>query len=568
MNGNVGILWPINSEEDLDEWLDLKQKNVLVFATNQFTEENVDRANVNGDVEGVLVLRNGRKPDQFSAGPVDPNRDQSLFPKGSHRWNPAGSEKGWALKALPFPVALVSHSHSPLVDERAAANKASPSQWPRHAVRMTSWMYAGSNAIECLRRGRCEPVGGKSVWAAFHPPRAGKWLAVVTAMDGGAFFRDTAVAADAAVSGSVAQLLAALAVGQVPQKWFTRQVVWLWATGEAWGLVGSTRWVNDLRHPKAAPLNALQWDDLEGVIEASQVGQLDNRKIYAHRYTRDDVSPVQDEMETAARDAATKTDMSLGWPLRTELPPGSVMPFLKEKPSLAALLFSEYNQNYSNPYYYSQFDDSSNVNLTSICASAQFLAQTLINLATNESDSINITIDCGENSLAAKLLYCLTVSMDCDLAKEYFGDVMVEPQPSQYASVFRRRQVISTSAILLFNAIYEATGIRSTSAKCETSEDCSAGKCMRGSCIVSETFWHDAVSLAFDVENDFQPTEFWDTHPTWVESVWSTPTLEIFVMGNPSTDMIVFSIGVVEVIASVGIIYFLKKSFVKRFKSN
>ena len=228
------------------------EPRAVLLASELFTADTLSRLQVRmgADLSGVLVLHAESPP----AGAASP--DPAAAPEG-HARNAGAS--GLSLERFQFAIVLLDPADSARVLSAISAASSHPSAQSvlradvRPLVQLRYPMSARGNSIRCLTERSCLPLGGQSVWGAL-PLRLtpGAPVALLAAqIDGTAFFHETAPAADAAVSGTVALLAAVAAVAASPA--LRAQLPSLPATpafalftGEAWGALGSRRFVADI----------------------------------------------------------------------------------------------------------------------------------------------------------------------------------------------------------------------------------------------------------------------------------------------------------------------------------
>jgi len=158
--------------------------------------------------------------------------------------------------------------------------------------------------------------------------------------------------------------------------------------------------------------------------------------------------------------------------------------------------------------------------------------------------------------------------MGCSLARKYFNleTTDYETTPTAYTGVFRANSVYSETAIFFYNAMVQSMG-ENTTISCTDNTKCGGQTCVQGFCFVSETHWHNALSLAFSLEDGSPDPSYWETESTWTESRWNTPTILMFKIDNPMVEIGAFVFGVVELIGSFVIVWFLRRYFTRQFKS-
>ena len=104
---------------------------------------------------------------------------------------------------------------------------------------------ANMTSPRCIEIGNCVPIGGNSVWARTKNP-AKKITVVATALDAtGEVYNGCTDSLGAGVTLAVA-LSAAKALADVAARFPDRELVVAFFQGEAWGRVGSRRFIEDL----------------------------------------------------------------------------------------------------------------------------------------------------------------------------------------------------------------------------------------------------------------------------------------------------------------------------------
>jgi len=260
------------------------------------------------------------------------------------------------------------------------------------------------------------------------------------------------------------------------------------------------------------------------------------------------------------------------------------MSFLKFKPNMNHVVISEYNTQYTNKYYHSRFDNRENLGFQfnsqqqppndTACLHlgrmATLLARTLYKLSWGDNDTLppNLEANC---TLAELLTICFTQYLSCDLVAEYLpGYSFSDGLPSQYTSVHQATAVQQVTAALAREILYEYTA-SFRGGNCTTYKDCdNSTECIRHRCLKSGTYYHDALSLAFDqnLDGTYSPNRlYWETESTWTESNWGSLYLEIFMMDSLGSEIAVLVMGILEVLASIGAVFFVRNYLTKHFKA-
>ncbi|KAG0461015.1 hypothetical protein HPP92_021000 [Vanilla planifolia] len=209
------------------------------------------------------------------------------------------------------------------------------------------------NSASCLKEQSCLPLGGYSVWSAlppisapsFDPPKS--ILLVIASMDSASFFRDLSLGADSPMSGLIALLAAVDALSHVNDlSELRKQLVFAAFTGEAWGYLGSRRFLFELDMGTDSVKN-LKSEMIEQVLEIGSVGKGIHQgatTFFAH--SDKDTSSTKEIL-----DALQKASVSLGSDdvkvkkadtSNPGVPPSSLMPFLRKNYSIAAVALEDF----------------------------------------------------------------------------------------------------------------------------------------------------------------------------------------------------------------------------------
>ncbi|RKO88186.1 Nicastrin-domain-containing protein, partial [Blyttiomyces helicus] len=358
-----------------------------------------------------------------------------------HQWNPLGS--ALASENFDFPIFGLSPQTDGYfqaigsVREATRANRASGySNYPLYAMQFDSAMWAAVDSSTCLRRGWCSPIGGISIWSSYSPNitrNDGKPIIIVAAkLDATAFFHDLAVGASSTLTGIVTSLAVADALAKVRGAVstgynisnFPKHIVFTHFTGEVWGFAGSQRFVSDISTPFVCrdtspgpttncPLQGavcvdpcmpdteftrLNLNAIESIVEFDSVGGLylpdptTAPTIYMHADNPADAGtaallarfggtapPLMFNSSGPVAVTVTPAFNLAAGGVNVRLPPSSAMAFLATR-SIPAVVFADYRDQYSNPYFGSEFDDGSTYNDTHVaimCSLANVTAQAL-----------------------------------------------------------------------------------------------------------------------------------------------------------------------------------------------
>ncbi|XP_038721111.1 nicastrin isoform X1 [Tripterygium wilfordii] len=558
------------------------------------------------NIAGVLVesgteIQNKLK--EFSPAYKFPEAEFAPYQSISHEWNPIGSGAMW--KAYNFPVFLLSESGTVTLQEVALKNEKKKRSYTvdvaEFDVVMQTTKYGTRDSESCLKEQTCLPLGGYSVWSSLPPINVSSLdtpkpiiLAVAT-MDAASFFRDKSLGADSPISGLIAMLAAVDALSRVDGlDSLSKQLVFTVFTGEAWGYLGSRRFLLEL-DLGSDPVNGLSNKLIETVLEIGSVGKgfsQDNKTFFAHTAG---VSSATNQTIIALEraQASLKSEhvmISMPSISNPGIPPSSLMVFLRKNPQTSGVVLEDFDSAFANKFYHSHLDDVSNINSSAIAAAGSLIARTLYILASNSKDSsisslsaINVNA-----SLVQELMDCLLncePGMYCELVKNYISPT--NKCPSHYAGVIQGEPsstpylgLVDDVSRFVWNFLADKTSIpKENSSLC--SQDCgNEGElCLRsemkgkGTCVVSTTRYVPAYStrLKFESEtwnllpeNSSDPMGMLD--PVWTESNWATIGLRVYTVQDSAYDRIVLLAGIAVTVLAYLAISLTRASITKALK--
>jgi len=473
--------------------------------------------------------------------------------------------------------------------EKANSNVANWGSYPMYGARLSEFMHLSGPSNVCLRRGQCDPLGGKSVWSSIGGKvnQTQDIILVVAHLDATALFHDNAIGADATVSSKVAAIVAAQAVAKAQLNGtFNKQVIFALFDGESWGFMGSKRFVRDVisfkcnqalgdvgqclsPYTTTTAFTQINFQKISAIVEVGMVGNLAGNSLYVH--TDETKAPGSSTISQAVVTAGqqigvTVNDVASSRP-GAEYPPSSLMSFLLNK-TIPAVLIAEHSAQYTNRYFGSHLDDARNINWQSVNTAAQLIATTVVNLATG-LNTANITVN---SNLTQHLVVCFTSNFSCDLSQVYLPGISTV-NPTAYVGVWNYA-ASSAQTKLAHDVLFEVTTSNVTNVTCEGLSDCYAlgGDCVRGVCMVGETHYHEALSVGLDFNynggSGFIFNDAWGKQgDTWTESRWLTTTVELFVVDNPTSEVITLVAGVIVCLASFAATWAIKSNLFKLFKS-
>ncbi|KMS99114.1 hypothetical protein BVRB_2g047570 [Beta vulgaris subsp. vulgaris] len=535
-------------------------------------------------IGGVLIgaENNQDKLKGFSPDEKFPQSKFSPYENITYEWNPNGSGIMW--QRYNFPVFLLSNNSTLFLNEVAAKNEKITRSYSQDVAEIELVMQttkSGTHDSEsCLKAGTCLPLGGYSVWSSLPPNSESSAditkpiILAIASMDSASFFRDKSLGADSPLSGLVALLAAADALSRSDySKSFKKQLVFLVLTGEAWGFLGSRRFLHelDLQSEVVAGLNSTL---IETVLEIGSVGKGLNGGVKSFFVHSSSGTMVTNEIFDALRHAQVSLEshdvkISAANILNPGVPPSSMMSFLNKNSQISGVILEDFDATFENEFYHSHLDDISNINSTSVVAAASLVARSLYILATDmkDSDISDLDVIHANASLIEELLDCLLKcdpGLTCGLVKGYI--LPTDTCPSSYVGVMVTdpssppyRGYSSDISRFIWNFLAEktATKMENTSLSCQ--QGCSSQNelCIKaetdekGVCVRSTTRYVPAFSTRLQYEsgswkllpvNSSDPMSMAD--PVWTESNWDVIGLRVYTRQDSAYDHLILLAGV------------------------
>ncbi|XP_050135438.1 nicastrin [Malus sylvestris] len=531
------------------------------------------RPELQNQLKVLLVLRVG-----FSPAQKFPQSEFAPYTSINYEWNPTGSGIMW--NPYNFPVFLLSQTSTLTMQEAAIKNQKSKKSYTDDVAEfdlVMQTMKSGTHDSEsCLKENTCLPLGGYSVWSSLPPinissPEHSKPIILVLAsMDSASFFRDKALGADSPISGLISLLAAVDALSRADDlDGFNKQLVFAVFTGEAWGYLGSRRFLLELDLQSNA-VSGLNYSLIEKVVEIGSVGKGLNqgaKNFFIHttgvssstNETLDAVRRAQDSVKSENITISSANASNPG------IPPSSLMTFLRKNSLTSGVVLEDFDNVFTNKFYHSHLDDLSNINSSSIAAAASLVARALYilasdtkNLSSSALTSINVNA-----SLVEELVGCLVdcePGLSCDLVKSYISPA--NTCPSHYVGVILDEpsstpdlEYVGDISRFVWNFLAERTSIPKENASSVCTQDCSndGEVCIRaetegkGVCVVSTTRYVPAYSTRLKFEsggtwtvlppNNSDPMGLLDA--VWTESNWDVIGLRVYTVQNSSFDRLV-----------------------------
>jgi nicastrin len=518
-----------------------------------------------GDNESMTSANQNRNrkddhENEWSPEMVNPN--ESSWP-----WNSDGDGSLWCrFDALAVFGVSESEARAARLMERAQLDEG----W---SAELNAFMWATDSVETCLRRGHCDPVGGQSVYAALGdaamrrgPTPDKPTLLFATRIDAFAFFQQMARGADSALSG-MATLVAAVdalarsdtALQRIEAA--PRQVMLAFFDAESFGYAGSRRFVRDVRsfrcdvrpddrpdasckHPYKYSLQFanLTLDAIEAIVDVQQVGiRSSPPMLHMHSPTSQRGSAALARVVDTIERLASAGTLGVSSSLADRLPPTSALAFVSNGTMPATVVLTDHDgERFANAHYQGRFDTVELLDVDQVCATATLMARSMLALAVDGTDGVELAqriVAPARCDLVAHIFECFGHSASCSLFDELFGgggqDKQALPAVSLYASVFRWMNLVNVNSKFVHDFVANATGAARADSKCSSRADCQwqdGESCVASRCVASATYYHDAVSPAFEYDHDKRRWRIVDADNEigYVESEWGALSMRIY----------------------------------------
>jgi len=308
---------------------------------------------------------------------------------------------------------------------------------------------------------KCLPLGGSSVWATSDRIKQNAekdTVILATNLDAPSFFYGAVPAANAAASNIVATLLAAKLVGQYAPHSLNRRMVVAFFQGEAYGMVGSRRFLQDVDYfscsqsaytvprmgsqsdqacvnPVRPDLQFTQLGDVVSMIAVDQVGHaLADGTLYAHADKNDDEwgAFYANVMKASATQYVSVSASSVQADDDTYPLPPTPVSSLASITGINGAVLAGYDYYYSNAVPYASHHDNAHdesISLTNLAGAATIAARTLVAAAYDDGSfdsdtasayAVNLIpeLSSKDETLVA-LADCLIFGGDCGILSKY-----------------------------------------------------------------------------------------------------------------------------------------------------
>lgn len=544
-------------------------------------------------VAGVLI-ESSTEPPRGEGGfsPVEkfPQAKFAPYKNMNYEWNPPGSNILW--RKYNFPVFLLSKDSTSVLREIAAKNEKGRNTYTVGVAEfdlvMQTTKVGTHDSKSCLEQQSCLPLGGYSVLSSLPPldtiiEKPKPIILTVASMDSASFFRDKSPGADSPLSGMISLLAAVEALSHADGvNELNKQLVFLVFTGEAWGYLGSRRFLAEL-DMNSDVVHGLNSTLIEQVIEVGSTGKAFNRGLnsfFIHAARGSSASnKTFDALQSAQESLGSSTKISMASKSNPGIPPSSLMSFLRKNSSVSGLVLEDFDTSFRNKFYHSHWDDISNINSSAVATAASLVARTLYILGSGDKASNKKALDAinVNSSLVEELIGCLLTcepGLSCGLVKDYIAPT--QNCPNHYTGVlvggpsFKPYfDYVSDLSRFVWNFLAEKTSTPTENANSSCSQACSKGEvCIRSekketaTCVVSTTRYIPAYSTRLKYESGLWsvlPPNASDTmgmvDPVWTESFWDVIQLRVYTVQNATYDRFILLAGIgVTLLAYIAIV--------------
>ncbi|XP_075216040.1 nicastrin [Lycorma delicatula] len=603
-SGSLGVIHVINSENDVN-WLsssDAVAGPYMAVVSPQIfsSEEIMTKLRKSSVVSGILLAMNGTldRPEYLSPDDTCPNRYSALSGTCDVKWNPHGTS--YILQDWGKPMFFINDGSviSKINECFLKFNKPlDKSQLDKNlcSLQMKGHMYAAVDTPTCIRRSQslnyfsplifCDPMGDRNIVSSLFPLQkvtTGSLIIITTHLDVATMFDNLAPAAMSTITGIVTLMathhLLSKMFNTTNNADYSKNVMFIMFSGEAYDYIGSSRVVYDIKKNKfPSKSKAINLDDIGAMFELNQLDK--SREIYLHyngSNTVKDYSLLSEFNSTFSRFAK---DSKFGINYvnsANSLLPSSVQSFLKEVPNFPYSVLANFGKQYKNRYYSSMLDNSTNIDYTFYDGSNNIpddsVQAVLTDLATVLAKSLYYVItkndykgpDYLKSTFVDNLMHCYLDTTHCELFKEAFPyepRTPYEPN-SVYVGVARSENVIVTftqsSLAFLTGNKTDLSFLSCTEAKADEGEYeyiFIAGKSGSGECYKSNSRFTTAVSPAFEIADyDWSSGKY----SSWTESVWQDLNLRMFLKPSRQQEIQTFLVGLFVLLLSFFTVYWIK----------
>uniref|UniRef100_A0A8R1TW88 Nicastrin n=1 Tax=Onchocerca volvulus TaxID=6282 RepID=A0A8R1TW88_ONCVO len=383
--GNEGVIVYADSADQLINLItSLDFSDRIITAFDIFLlNERIIRVLKDDRVRGVLLLFNDSAvTDGFSEDAFCPNKQFDLNGECENRWNERGAllPEGFRFINWKKPIFVIENRTEIDIIRSfcyEAFNKRNLRGPVLCSARMKHFMRAAGNAEICLRRQRlfygfsdssislCDPLGDKNLFAtvpAFIKEFRPKILMLSARMDSFSSFTEAAVGEVSVLTSLISLLAVAKTISNHSSEFEAvarhnrRAVIFAFFHGESLGYIGSSATVNDIIKGEF-PLD-IRLKDIDSFIEVQQLDGSESvfsahidSKSYDNPENKRKVQILLDAARSSlkqseSRNDGNRRDSKINVERKIQLPPSSYQSFLKEKRDIAGFVLRPFGRQY------------------------------------------------------------------------------------------------------------------------------------------------------------------------------------------------------------------------------
>ncbi|CAD5207365.1 unnamed protein product [Bursaphelenchus okinawaensis] len=615
--GNVGVVVEVVKPEDIESAVKSLpwgfNEIIALVAVNDLTSDLLSSLVESEGVSGVLLVKDqSRAFEGFSEDGYTPNKEYSLYGEDSQEWNKIGalSVEGLLKSNIPKPIFFIRNSTEvQLLYKNCyhAFNTKQSLYRERCVARLQSFMQAAGDARLCKLKessfsmtsgdsGICDAMGDYNVFSMIPPVSAAQeeanLLVVSTRMDSASIFGDSPGGDVSVLVSLISHLAAAKAIGSNRFKFESlaqktkKQVLFSFFHGEAFGYIGSSRWVYDMEqnvHNKSKLVKPekfrqnLVLNDLKMMVEANLFGE--SSEIYAHA----DVNVVKkhkneiDQMTEILKKSSQNVNILYN-NMDKQLPPSSIYSVLKRKsiPSVLLAPFKdEYNVKTLDSFFDTQLYEHPGKRDTVVTVAhnvAQVLRDVVVEYVGGpEGKKEEFEVD---REYVEKLVDCLVFDpfWNCTFIQQIFTNDSTIHFINGH-NTYIRVGGMSTIRAIVNAMMVEATGDTQTATNIKHEDECLAKNkdqnlytyywqynpsASHFTCYKTSVYNSQAKSPAFLME-DYDLAN--STYSTFMESRWEQLELELYLKADNHLLIEASVAALVTILISIGLVVVLNDSW-------
>ncbi|XP_023018628.2 nicastrin [Leptinotarsa decemlineata] len=617
--GSTGVIHVCETLDDLNHILynGTAPPYIPVMPARLFTMKIVQKLINSKKVSGlVLHLSNDtiKSLDHFSHEYQCPNPLSSIADTCSSKgsiWNPYGT--GLLYADIPFPIFYLENEDEVMKIKKCFEkfnNFSYNTQVDRSlcSLELKAFMYATTNTQTCRRRSNiasnmnpmkfCDPLGDSNIWASLHPLVEGSksnetkpirdtsYIVVAARMDTTSMF-DRTSGANSPVTGIVTLLTVAKYLKQILGVNETREgkrnILFMLFNGETYDYIGSQRMLYDMLRGDFPIRGVSEANDILPIIhpenislyiELSQMGNTNNDLFVHYLVDNEEINEFYNKLQTNSRVVKFQN-------VSTSLPPASLHTFLKNISTFPGLIISDHKSSYTNHFYNSIFDNSTNIQYQYYNASdddsqqipndslqyfianvSEIIGNSIFEEITKKKYDGNGTVDV---TLVDELLHCYLEDPNCKVHQALRKGGKFSNGPlNLYVGV---DHVINYATTVTALTLGWFTGdiVGDGNVNCtnhprnyafkfynmsKSIQQLNTTKCYKITMNTTE-----AISPAFLIPDyDWSSGEF----SSWTESTWAEMNVRMFLKPSAAHEKMTIAIGCISMIFSFVIVYFVK----------